>query len=219
MASLVVDGTPVPRKVARLHLICDILHNSAVSLPGAWRFRTEFQARLGLVFDHLSTIYHSFPGKMTADVFKAQVDAVVDVWDDWIVFPPEFTKELRARLEGEVVRERKEEGVEVREVKKVERKEPEFKSKFTASSFKPAEEVQAKADDGGDGDDMDVDGEPMDMGSDLDGEVVGGVPVDDLDGEPMDDLDGEPVNLDGPPLDDIDGEPLGDDLDGAPVTI
>lgn len=26
--SLMVDGTPVPRKLARLHLVSDILHNS-----------------------------------------------------------------------------------------------------------------------------------------------------------------------------------------------
>lgn len=221
VSSLVVDGTPVPRKVARLHLICDILHNSAVSLPGAWRYRTEFQARLGLVFDHLSTIYHSFPGRMTADIFKGQVAAVVDVWDDWIVFPPEFTKELRQRLEGEVVQERKEEDTDIGQAMTEEREEPQFMSKFKASSFKPAEEVEPKADDGG-GQDMDMDGEPMDMGSDVDGEPmddVDGVPVDDVDGEPIDDVDGEPVDLDGEPIDDIDGVPLDDDLDGAPVAI
>ena len=105
MSSLLVDGTPVPRKVARLHLICDILHNSAVSLPMAWTFRQEFQARLGLVFDHLSTIYHSFPGRITAETFKKQITAVVDVWEDWIVFPPEFTAGLRGRLEGMAVPE------------------------------------------------------------------------------------------------------------------
>ena len=38
IASLVVDGTPVPRKIARLYLICDILHNSAAPLPMAWKF-------------------------------------------------------------------------------------------------------------------------------------------------------------------------------------
>ncbi|KAG8813919.1 hypothetical protein FRC17_001377, partial [Serendipita sp. 399] len=84
IGSLLVNETPVPRKIARLHLISDIIHNSAVSLPSAWKYRQEFQNRLGLVFDHLSTIYHAFGGRMTAEVFKRQVVAVIAVWDDRI---------------------------------------------------------------------------------------------------------------------------------------
>lgn len=240
IASLLVDRTPVPRKVARLHLICDILHNSAAPLPMAWKFRQEFQARLGLVFDHFSTIYHSFPGRITAETFKKQISAVVDIWDDWIVFPPEFTRELRMRLEGMAVQKMEE--VEVKEEVQTEESassfKSKFKSKFTASSFKPAEEVEevpqaivgsAAAEDDDD------DGEPMDVGSDVDGEPAGedldGEPIaDDVDGEPIvqdidgvpmaEDIDGTPIveDLDGEPMEDVDGEPM-DDIDGAPVQI
>jgi len=100
ISSLVVESTAVPRKVARLHVVCDILHNSAATIPNAWKFRQEFQARLPAVFDHLSEIYHSFPGRITAETFKKQVLAVVEVWEDWIVFPADFTTELRHRLDG-----------------------------------------------------------------------------------------------------------------------
>jgi len=31
--SLMLDGTPVPRKIARLHLVSDILHNSVSTVP------------------------------------------------------------------------------------------------------------------------------------------------------------------------------------------
>jgi len=214
IASLLVDGTPVPRKVARLHLICDILHNSAASLPMAWKFRQEFQLRLGIVFDHLSTIYHSFPGRITAETFKKQITSVVDVWEDWIVFPPEFTAELRARLEGMTMQE-KEQVMDEAETAAPERdNSTAFANKFKSSSFKPAT-APAVADDD--------DGEPMDEGSDDD---VDGVPADDIDGEPVDDVDGEPLaadvdgepmeNIDGEPMDDVDGMPI-DDLDGAPV--
>ena len=193
----------------------------------AWKFRQEFQARLGLVFDHLSTIYHSFPGRITAETFKKQITAIVDIWDDWIVFPPEFTRELRLRLEGMAIE--KEEKEEVREVYERKESTPEFKSKFTASSFRPAAEVvdaPSAADD---------DGEPMDVGSDVDGEPVAddvdGEPIgDDVDGEPIpdavdgapiaEDVDGEPIteDLDGEPMEDVDGEPM-DDIDGAPVQV
>ncbi|KAK7005694.1 hypothetical protein R3P38DRAFT_3039045 [Favolaschia claudopus] len=193
IASLLVDGTPVPRKVARLHLICDILHNSAASVPSAWKFRQEFQARLGVVFDHMANIYHSFPGRITADIFKKQITAVVDIWEDWIVFPPDFTTELRLRLEGTSVED---------ERKSQERSEPAkadtapVPSRFKTSTFQLATAP--------------VDLTPTD--ADLDGEAL----VDDVDGIPMDDIDGEPV--DGEPMEeDMDGEPLDDDIDGAPM--
>ena len=221
ISSLVVPETAVPRKVARLHLICDILHNSAAPLPMAWKFRQEFQARLGIVFDHMSTIYHSFPGRITAETFKKQILAIVEIWEDWIVFSPEFTKELRDRLDG------KEEDTEQKITEEAEgggedhqgpTETKTYESKFKASSFKPAtEEAQVEGSGEKGGDDIDgSDGEPMDDGD------VDGVPMDDMDGEPLDGepLDGEP--LDGQPLqdEDLDGEPMrdvGEDLDGTPM--
>lgn len=220
---MLVDGTAVPRKVARLHLICDILHNSAAPVPSAWKFRQEFQSRLGIVFDHLANIYHSFPGRMTAETFKKQILAVIEVWEDWIVFSPEFTAGLRQRLEGAAIpSEARIEG----KVETVEEQKTSFASRFKQSSFKLATDVPSV-----DGDVMDVesniDGGPMD---DLDGEPVDdvdGEPVDDVDGEPVNDLDGEPMHdgsgpggftddIDGMPVDDIDGEPV-DDVDGSPI--
>ena len=219
-----MDGTPVPRKIARLHLICDILHNSAASVPSAWKFRQEFQSRLGIVFDHFSTIYHSFPGRITAETFKKQITSVVDVWEDWIVFPPEFTTELRARLDGTTRAELKadqedENGGTTLEAQSV------YASRFKAKSFQPAQEPapsvpQVAQKDGND----DVDGVPID---EMD---VDGVPLDqDVDGVPLDeDANGDPLDedVDGIPLAgglgaggvDVDGEPMvEDDVDGMPL--
>jgi len=214
----------VPRKVARLHLICDILHNSAASVPSAWKFRQEFQARLGIVFDHLANIYHSFPGRITADLFKKQITTIVDIWEDWIVFPPEFTTELRTRLEGAVIPS---EGYITEETSKSEAKPADtFSSRFKTSTFKIAtegpkqpENVSAQVSDSEPmdvSDEEDVDGKPIE-------EDIDGVPMaDDIDGQPIDeDLDGVPIvgDIDGIPVDDedIDGVPIGDDLDGLPV--
>jgi U2-associated protein SR140 len=201
--------------VARLHLICDILHNSAASVPSAWKFRLEFQSRLGIVFDHLAGIYHSFPGRITAETFKKQITSIVDIWEDWIVFPPDFTSELRMRLEGVT----KEVGSKPEDVPEIDQKSvEEYSSRFKASSFQlttgPADgEVQLP-----EGEDW----EPMDVASDVDGEPVGnldGELLDDVDGEPVDDLDGEPVDIDGDPVnDDVDGVPVADeDMDGLPM--
>jgi U2-associated protein SR140 len=227
VASLLVDGTPVPRKVSRLHLICDILHNSAASVPSAWKFRQEFQSRLGIVFDHLANIYHSFPGRITAETFKKQITSVVDIWEDWIVFPPDFTSELRMRLEGTTATAKGDKMVE--DAGQVLEHAPKVTSRFKASSFQPAQVADVTlAMNSADAEPMDednegLDGEPVD---DLDGE-----PLDDLDGEPVDDMDGVPVeeedDVDGVPIDgglmedDLDGEPMEmeDDIDGTPVNI
>ncbi|PPQ62946.1 hypothetical protein CVT24_006186 [Panaeolus cyanescens] len=218
VASLLVDGTPVPRKVARLHLICDILHNSAASVPSAWKFRQEFQARLGIVFDHMANIYHSFPGRITADLFKKQITTVVDIWEDWIVFPPDFTTELRKRLEGAAVPQEsatEEQNVSIRPPS------PEFAPRFKKTGFKPATvEVQQN---------VTSDTESMDVSEDENTKDIDGQAVEednDIDGEPVDDIDGEPVavpmqtdtvELDGEPVDDIDGDPVDADLDGEPL--
>jgi U2-associated protein SR140 len=193
--------------VSRLYLICDILHNSAASIPNAWKFRQEFQSRLGLVFDHLSTIYHSFPGRITADSFKAQILAVVEVWEDWIVFPAEHTSELRARLEGSADDDQTEERTED-DSRPMEQAAPAFTSRFKSSSFKPAEEVAEPSESSTS---MDLDGEPIDN---LDGD-----PLDNVDGDPLDNVDGEPIdNVDGEPIDNVDAEPL-DNVDGEPIDV
>lgn len=73
VASLTIDETPVPRKIARLHLVSDILHNASASLPNAWVYRSIFETKLPAVFDHLGDIYLSFPGRMKAEQFRSQV--------------------------------------------------------------------------------------------------------------------------------------------------
>ncbi|GAW04294.1 SR140 protein [Lentinula edodes] len=216
VASLLVEGTPVPRKVARLHLICDILHNSAASVPSAWKFRQEFQSRLGIVFDHLSNIYHSFPGRITAETFKKQITTVVDIWEDWIVFPPAFTSELRVRLEG-MAMENKTETVETVATEEVKGDSAKLPSRFTTSTFKTATEPAS-----GVGVDEDLDGAPLDTATEgrIDGtsmDDVDGIPIEDVDGTPMEDLDGAPMeDLDGTPMEDVDGTPM-EDVDGAPM--
>jgi len=203
-----VEATAVPRKVARLHLICDILHNSAAAVPSAWKYRQEFQARLGIVFDHLANIYHSFPGRITADLFKKQITTIVDIWEDWIVFPPDFTLELRKRLEGVVI------PIETTITPEPTNELPEtkFAMKFKSSTFQLA--AQDTQSDGNVGNVSE--GEPMDVSSeeeqDTGGEAVEDI---DIDGLPLDD-DNERLTRtrsDG----DIDGEQIADDIDGVPV--
>ena len=132
------------------------------------------------------------------------------------MFPPDFTLQMRRRIEGQV---QEEVPVVEEEPVMVEEPAPAPVSRFK-TSFKPADEpVEPKTasiqDDG--------EGTPMDTESDVDGQPlddVDGEPLENIDGEPMDDIDGAPLDddIDGAPLeDDIDGAPLDDDIDGAPM--
>ncbi|CAG8561627.1 11627_t:CDS:2, partial [Scutellospora calospora] len=38
--TLAIKETPILTKVARLYLVSNILHNSSISVPNAWKFRT-----------------------------------------------------------------------------------------------------------------------------------------------------------------------------------
>ncbi|KZO98980.1 hypothetical protein CALVIDRAFT_535077 [Calocera viscosa TUFC12733] len=214
LRSLQVDSTPVPRKVARLHLVCDILHNSAASVPNAWKFRQEFESGLGQVFDHLSTIYDSFPGRITAETFKKQITNVLDVWEDWIVFPPDKTQEYRRRLDGNATQEPAAEEEEEVEEEKIE--EAPQKPRFKASVFRPAAET---AEDVNGAPIEELDGAPLD---DVDGapiDDVDGAPMEDVDGASLEDGDGAPIEdlVDGAPIQDVDGAPFDGDVDGAPI--
>ncbi|GAA5935501.1 uncharacterized protein JCM15063_001056 [Sporobolomyces koalae] len=101
VCSLTIDTTPVPRKLARLHLISDILHNASASLPNAWVYRSIFEKRLEKVFDHLGDVYLSFPGRMKAEQFRGLVEKVIDVWDkEWLVFEPSVIEDYKRRLSG-----------------------------------------------------------------------------------------------------------------------
>jgi U2-associated protein SR140 len=46
----------------------------------------RFEAKLGVVFEHLHSVYVSFDGRIKADHFRRQVMAVTAVWETWMIF-------------------------------------------------------------------------------------------------------------------------------------
>ncbi|GAA5948548.1 hypothetical protein JCM10213_003898 [Rhodosporidiobolus nylandii] len=231
--SLTVDSTPVPRKLARLHLVSDILHNAAASVPNAWVYRSLFEAKLPAVFDHLGDVYLSFPGRLKAEQFKGMVEKVIDVWaNDWMLFEPSVIEDFKLRLSGLDVAPADEQDAASMNVDASLPSSAAFappsshspappapepahtadagrgtpaKTGFTKSSFKAAAFAPAEPEPPAPPaeDEEDVDGAPVEM--------------DDLDGAPVppgeDDVDGAPVvgvEVDGAllPLDDVDGAPV-----------
>lgn len=165
-ASLLRPRTPVPRKLARLYALSDVLHNSCMPVTNAWRYRAAIEARLPLVFAHLGLVARSFAGRMRREEFKARVHAVLDVWDGWIVIPPHVLDRLRSVFDH-----------------------PPAAAKATvASNHAENDEQQPRAK----AVQEDVDGEALDDAApqnqdDIDGEDLDGEDIDgeDLDGEAM----------------------------------
>ncbi|CAG8597345.1 6030_t:CDS:10 [Paraglomus occultum] len=92
--TLMIRETPIPTKVARLYLVSDILHNSSVPVPNAWKFRAGFETRLPEIFEHLNEIYRSISGRLKAETFRRQIITVLTVWENWIVFPQPYIESL-----------------------------------------------------------------------------------------------------------------------------
>lgn len=93
--SLLVPATPIPRKIARLYVVSDILYNSAADVRNAWYYRTAFETRLARVFAHLGAVTHTLPGRMKIESVQRQVLVVLECWDAWLVYPPSYTTILR----------------------------------------------------------------------------------------------------------------------------
>lgn len=195
--SLLISSTPVPRKIARLSIISDILHNCAGTPTNAWKYRSLFESKLPAVFSHLGEIYKSFPGRMKAEVFRKQVMTIMNVWEQWLVFNPSVLVDLEKRLSTG------EDGLD----------SPQQQER-NASSTNEGQERDPVHRGPMPGFAVISSGGKHQAEDDLDGEVLAMVKpleADDLDGEALPTVNPEEA-------DDVDGEPLdGDDLDGAPL--
>lgn len=110
---------PVPRRVARLYLLSDLLFNSGASIKGATAFRydcqlddylypsnhiiflllhnrTHIQACLPELFAFLNKSYRSISGRFTAKQMEERVLTLIDVWSQWSILSPVFLHGLEA---------------------------------------------------------------------------------------------------------------------------
>jgi U2-associated protein SR140 len=143
--SLTIDSTPIPRKLARLHLLSDLLHNASSSLPNAWIYRSTFSALLPIVFTHLGIIFLAInkEGRIKGEWFRLRIVGVIEVWETWCVLGEGETEELIKLLSGgknldregrETIINEEEEVVVVVEEREVVKKSSGFKK----TGFQPA---------------------------------------------------------------------------------
>jgi len=156
--SLSMVHTPLPKKIARLYLVSDILFNSSAKVSNASFFRKYFQDKLQEIFKDVNESYDKIEARLKAEQFKQKVMNCFRTWEDWAIYPNDFLIKLQNIFLGLI--------------------------KASEEEAEPEEDLGAEMD----GAPLeDVDGEPlggraMDEGEDLDGLPLGET---DIDGEPL----------------------------------
>ncbi|XP_056299925.1 U2 snRNP-associated SURP motif-containing protein [Pseudoliparis swirei] len=171
--------TPLQKKIARLYLVSDILHNSCAKVAGASYYRKYFETKLTQIFVDLNAAHKNIQARLQAEQFKQKVTSCFRAWEDWAIYPEPFLIHLQNIFLGfakaaEEVKEAPEE----------------------ASSCTEAAPRDGSAPLGQPADDLD--------GCPLGWDPLDGVPVDDIDGVPLgvaiDDIDGMPLEESSVPL-------------------
>ncbi|KAL4220667.1 U2 snRNP-associated SURP domain-containing protein [Mactra antiquata] len=212
--SLSILQTPIPKKIARLFLVSDILFNSSAKVPNASFYRKQFQRKLPEIFQDVHETYENIDGRLKAEQFKQKVMLCFRAWEDWAVYPNEFLINLQNIFLGLVPKEygnskdKKSSNTSSTSTSSVS-----TRTKHTPNtmneSFRsylemlglPSPKHETKPDlDGIPFTDPDVDGMPLDVDplSKTSRDEYDGVPLrDDLDGDPLNDVD---TDIDGKPL-------------------
>ncbi|KAJ8736066.1 hypothetical protein PYW08_006722 [Mythimna loreyi] len=88
--SLAGAHTPPQRRVARLYLLSDILHNAGAKLTNASAYRSAFQQRLTEIMRNCHLAYSRMTSRIQQEGFRARVTRILQAWADWAVYPTDF---------------------------------------------------------------------------------------------------------------------------------
>ncbi|XP_037550013.1 U2 snRNP-associated SURP motif-containing protein [Nematolebias whitei] len=179
--SLSILKTALPKKIARLYLVSDVLYNSSAKVSNASYYRKYFETKLSQIFSDLNATYKAIQGHLQSENFKQRVMACFRAWEDWAVYPDPFLIKLQNIFLGLV------------------NLSSEKEAPCLVAEPEPADDLDgAPLGEYVDGTPLeDVDGVPIDARA-LDGALIDGAPLDDLDGVPIkqleDDIDGIPFD-------------------------
>ncbi|XP_053683700.1 U2 snRNP-associated SURP motif-containing protein isoform X2 [Sabethes cyaneus] len=107
--SLANNETLVKKKVARIYLISDILHNCSVKVQNASFFRKALEKNLMDIFKSLNNYHMQLESRLKAEGFKTRVMNVFKAWEEWAVYPKDFLTKLQHTFLGIQIVEKKEE--------------------------------------------------------------------------------------------------------------
>uniref|UniRef100_A0A3Q3MYX8 Zgc:163098 n=1 Tax=Mastacembelus armatus TaxID=205130 RepID=A0A3Q3MYX8_9TELE len=159
--------TPLQKKIARLYLVSDVLHNSCAKVAGASYYRKYFETKLPQIFGDLNAVHKNIQARLQAEQFKQKVMSCFRAWEDWAIYPEPYLIHLQNIFLG--FAKATDEVTETTEVN------------IIPKNGLPLDGAPAD----------DLDGCPMGW------DPLDGVPVDDIDGVPLgvsiDDIDGMPM--------------------------
>uniref|UniRef100_A0A069DXK2 Putative splicing regulator n=1 Tax=Panstrongylus megistus TaxID=65343 RepID=A0A069DXK2_9HEMI len=173
--SLSNSDTVLYKKVARLYLVSDILHNCSIKITNASNYRRCLENRLMEIFQQAYLTFSNLESRLKAENYKLRVLQIFKAWDDWAVYPRDFLLKLKATFLGTPITDE-----EIEEELPPDRmSDPDLDGEMMGNEMEPD----------------DLDGIPLDGAALLKGAYKH---IDDIDGVPMDDdLDGVPLNTSG----------------------
>ncbi|CAF0758801.1 unnamed protein product [Didymodactylos carnosus] len=170
--SLSILQTPTHRKIARLYLISDVLHNCSVRVTNASYFRRGFEAHLADIFKNVHDTWKEIDGKLKAEQFKQKIMNIFRAWEGWAIYSSEFLIKLQNIFLGLV------------------KQKPTNHSDNSSDPTDPGAFVGSDEEIDGKPVAVDVDGKPLALVADYDDEEIDGKPIlksrdDDIDGKPL----------------------------------
>ncbi|KAF5296912.1 hypothetical protein FQA39_LY12269 [Lamprigera yunnana] len=89
LESLSNESTLFTKKMARIYLISDILHNCGVKVNKASFYRRAFESRLIEIMKQIKMTHDRLEGRLQAEGFKVRVLRTLKAWEDSI-YPKDF---------------------------------------------------------------------------------------------------------------------------------
>nr|XP_027204143.1 U2 snRNP-associated SURP motif-containing protein-like [Dermatophagoides pteronyssinus] len=93
--SLCISETPLYKKIARLFLVSDILHNCSVKVSNVSNYRKGFQSKLQDIFQSFYQAYIQIEGRLKAEQFKQRVMNCFRAWEDSAIYSSDFLIKLQ----------------------------------------------------------------------------------------------------------------------------
>ncbi|TDG50690.1 hypothetical protein AWZ03_002994 [Drosophila navojoa] len=190
--SLSNQKTLASKKIARLYLISDILHNCTVKVSNASFFRKSVEKQLVDIFESLHNYYLAIESRLKAEGFKTRVCNVIRTWEEWTIYPKDFLSQLHAIFLGRQTTSP-------------------AQAEESRSEEALDEDIDGAPLSGEDKDDEDLDGVPLDGAALLKSALKLALPDSAVATQQRDTPKREQYH------DEIDGVPLDDDLDGVPL--
>lgn len=95
MESLTNSSTTLHKKIARLYLVSDILHNCGIKIQNASFYRRGFESRLVRIFTDIRAMFTNLESRLQAEGLRTRVMQVFRAWEDWAMYPKDFLIKLQ----------------------------------------------------------------------------------------------------------------------------